>query len=141
MHIVKALISASLVSNLTLLSASGIDLCSTVGLGYHTIGVTRCETGESVVTNATFLTGSPLVGASFLFLTSMMSFDIESGVAAAVPENYFPDDDPTKSPIVTWKSHGNLLFANWLNYYVYQLTPFNTEKIGSELDEIGIALT
>ncbi|MGY8890115.1 MAG: homoserine O-succinyltransferase [Pseudomonadales bacterium] len=67
--------------------------------------------------------------------------DIESGVAAAVPENYFPDDDPTKSPIVTWKSHGNLLFANWLNYYVYQLTPFNTEKIGSELDEIGIALT
>lgn len=67
--------------------------------------------------------------------------DIEAGVEPAIPEHYFPDDDPTKNPIVTWKSHGNLLFANWLNYYVYQLTPFNTEKIGSELDEIGIALT
>ncbi|MBT3899941.1 MAG: homoserine O-succinyltransferase, partial [Gammaproteobacteria bacterium] len=41
------------------------------------------------------------------------------------------DDDPTRQPIVTWKSHGNLLFANWLNYYVYQLTPFDASLIGS----------
>jgi len=56
--------------------------------------------------------------------------DIEAGLAPAVPENYFPNDDPNQNPIVTWKSHGNLLFANWLNYYVYQLTPFNSNEIG-----------
>ena len=56
--------------------------------------------------------------------------DIDSGISPSVPENYFPDDDPTKDPIVTWKSHGNLLFSNWLNYYVYQLTPFDRNEIG-----------
>lgn len=55
--------------------------------------------------------------------------DIRAGLNPAIPENYFPDDDPAKDPIITWKSHGNLLFANWLNYYVYQLTPFEIEKI------------
>ncbi|MDA0977463.1 MAG: homoserine O-succinyltransferase, partial [Proteobacteria bacterium] len=56
--------------------------------------------------------------------------DLEAGLDPDIPEHYFPDDDPTKDPIVTWKSHGNLLFNNWLNYYVYQLTPFDTSKIG-----------
>ncbi|MGH1472354.1 MAG: homoserine O-succinyltransferase [Cellvibrionaceae bacterium] len=55
--------------------------------------------------------------------------DIEAGLNPKVPENYFPNDDPTQQPIVTWKSHGNLLFANWLNYYVYQLTPFDITQI------------
>ncbi|MCB1645241.1 MAG: homoserine O-succinyltransferase [Pseudomonadales bacterium] len=58
--------------------------------------------------------------------------DIAAGINPAVPENYFPDDDPTRAPIVTWKSHGNLLFSNWLNYYVYQLTPFDPNRIGEE---------
>ncbi|MDH5738212.1 MAG: homoserine O-succinyltransferase, partial [Gammaproteobacteria bacterium] len=56
--------------------------------------------------------------------------DLAAGTNPKVPENYFPDDDPAKTPIVTWKSHGNLLFANWLNYYVYQLTPFDAAEIG-----------
>ncbi len=56
--------------------------------------------------------------------------DLEAGIKPDIPENYFPHDDPDQSPIVTWKSHGNLLFSNWLNYYVYQLTPFNAEDIG-----------
>lgn len=56
--------------------------------------------------------------------------DVEAGFDPEVPENYFPGDDPSKEPIVTWKSHGNLLFNNWLNYYVYQLTPFDESKIG-----------
>ncbi|MFT5099470.1 MAG: homoserine O-succinyltransferase [Planctomycetaceae bacterium] len=60
--------------------------------------------------------------------------DIESGLSPEVPENYFPEDDPSKSPTVTWKSHGNLLFSNWLNYYVYQLSPFDMEQIGLRLD-------
>ena len=56
--------------------------------------------------------------------------DLDAGIKPDIPENYFPDDDPTRTPIVTWKSHGNLLFSNWLNYYVYQLTPFDVDDIG-----------
>ena len=58
--------------------------------------------------------------------------DLAAGLAPDIPENYFPRNDPAKEPIVTWKSHGNLLFNNWLNYYVYQLTPFEQSKIGSD---------
>jgi len=46
--------------------------------------------------------------------------DISRGLNIKVPKNYFPDDDPTKPPIVKWRGHANLLFSNWLNYYVYQ---------------------
>lgn len=60
--------------------------------------------------------------------------DLKAGINPDVPENYFPDNDPSREPIVTWKSHGNLLFANWLNYYVYQLTPFDKTAIGHRLD-------
>ncbi len=51
-----------------------------------------------------------------------------------VPKNYFPDDDPAKEPIVRWRSAANLLFSNWLNYFVYQTTPFDISEIGSEKD-------
>ena len=50
--------------------------------------------------------------------------DIAKGMEMDVPKNYYPDDDPTKEPIVRWRSHANLLFSNWLNYYVYQETPY-----------------
>ncbi len=66
-----------------------------------------------------------------LSLKSEYERDRDIGANPPVPENYFPDDDPSKQPIVTWKSHGNLLFANWLNYYVYQLTPFDASLIGN----------
>lgn len=56
--------------------------------------------------------------------------DVEAGFSPSVPENYFPDDNPELEPLITWKSHGNLLFLNWLNYYVYQQTPFNPADIG-----------
>ena len=56
--------------------------------------------------------------------------DILAGHSPAIPENYFPNDNPANDPLVTWKSHGNLLFLNWLNYYVYQRTPFNSAEIG-----------
>ncbi|MBQ9833529.1 MAG: homoserine O-succinyltransferase [Clostridia bacterium] len=49
-----------------------------------------------------------------------------------VPCNYYPNDDETQPPCVRWRSHSNLLFANWLNYFVYQETPYNIETIGSE---------
>ncbi|MFF2752885.1 homoserine O-succinyltransferase [Psychrobacillus sp. NPDC058041] len=53
--------------------------------------------------------------------------DVNKGLEIDVPKNYFPDDDPTKQPINSWRSHTHLLFSNWLNYYVYQETPFEWE--------------
>jgi homoserine O-succinyltransferase len=55
--------------------------------------------------------------------------DKSRGLDIDVPKNYFPDDDPTASPLVTWRSHANLLFSNWLNYYVYQVTPYDRKQI------------
>jgi homoserine O-succinyltransferase len=47
----------------------------------------------------------------------------------SVPLNYYPNNDPTQSPMVTWRAHANLLFSNWINYYVYQETPYNVNDI------------
>jgi len=58
--------------------------------------------------------------------------DINLGKSIEVPNNYFPDDDPTKPPMVTWRSHANLLYSNWLNYFVYQTTPYNLEELSSD---------
>ncbi len=55
--------------------------------------------------------------------------DVDAGLPIAVPEHYYPDDDPTRRPASTWRSSANLLFANWLNYFVYQATPYNVETI------------
>jgi len=55
--------------------------------------------------------------------------DVAKGMNIAVPKNYYPNDDSSCEPIVTWKAHANLLFCNWLNYYVYQETPFDLKKI------------
>jgi len=46
-----------------------------------------------------------------------------------IPKNYFADDDPKLPPVVRWRSHANLLFTNWLNYFVYQETPFDINQI------------
>lgn len=53
--------------------------------------------------------------------------DVGKGLDIALPKNYFPGGDPSLPPIVSWRSHANLLFANWLNYYVYQETPYVLE--------------
>ena len=58
--------------------------------------------------------------------------DKNQGLPIHVPENYYPDDDDTKEPIVRWRGHGNLLFSNWLNYFVYQTTPYDIMAIGEE---------
>lgn len=58
--------------------------------------------------------------------------DINAGAEIAVPKNYFPMDDPTKEPLLTWRGHANLLFCNWLNYYVYQETLFDINKLGND---------
>jgi homoserine O-succinyltransferase len=53
--------------------------------------------------------------------------DLKKGMDIRSPENYFPDNDPSKTPFIQWRSHATLLYTNWLNYYVYQVTPFDLE--------------
>ncbi len=55
--------------------------------------------------------------------------DKAAGIDPEIPENYFPDDDDTKEPLITWRAHATLLFSNWLNYFVYQATPYDIMKI------------
>ncbi len=55
--------------------------------------------------------------------------DKEAGLPIHVPYNYFPDDDDTKEPVVRWRSCANLLYSNWLNYFVYQSTPYDIDQI------------
>ncbi|MDP4181434.1 MAG: homoserine O-succinyltransferase [Bacillota bacterium] len=64
-----------------------------------------------------------------LTLKSEYDRDISRGLDIKVPKNYFPDDDPSKEPIVRWRGHANLLYTNWLNYYVYQETPFDLSQL------------
>jgi len=56
--------------------------------------------------------------------------DLGKGLNPKVPKNYFPDDDPKNRPIVNWRSAGQLLYTNWLNYYVYQSTPYDLDNVG-----------
>ena len=51
--------------------------------------------------------------------------DLAKGLPIEMPENYYPDDDSQNKPLLTWRAHGNNLYTNWLNYYVYQVTPYN----------------
>ena len=78
-----------------------------------------------------------------IFITGHSEYDADTlkteylrdknlGLPISVPKNYFPNDDDTKDPIVRWRSHGNLLFSNWLNYFVYQTTPYDIMAIGNE---------
>ena len=55
--------------------------------------------------------------------------DRNKGLDIAVPEHYFPNDNPEKPPVVRWRSAGQLLYTNWLNYYVYQTTPYDLANV------------
>lgn len=57
--------------------------------------------------------------------------DVQKGLSIDVPANYYENNDPRNEPVVRWRSHGNLLFSNWLNYYVYQETPYDLNNISS----------
>lgn len=82
-------------------------------------------------------------GGKQIFVTGHSEYDPETlkseylrdksqGLPISVPENYFPNDDDTCEPIVRWRGHANLLFSNWLNYFVYQTTPYDIMTIGNE---------
>ena len=55
--------------------------------------------------------------------------DVNKGIDINVPDNYFPNDDPTQPPLVRWRSAAQLFYTNWLNYYVYQTTPYDIRDI------------
>ncbi len=61
--------------------------------------------------------------------------DRNQGLPIRVPVNYYPHDDDTQIPIVRWRGHGNLLYSNWLNYFVYQTTPYDIMAVGEESTE------
>ena len=61
--------------------------------------------------------------------------DVNAGKPIEVPENYYPGDDPAQAPMVSWRGHANLFYSNWLNYFVYQTTPYDVTKVGMEVCE------
>ena len=61
--------------------------------------------------------------------------DKAQGLPIHVPVNYYPNDDDTKPPVVRWRGHGNLLYSNWLNYFVYQTTPYDIMEVGQTKTE------
>lgn len=61
--------------------------------------------------------------------------DVEKGLNPEIPENYFPDDDSTRDPIVNWRAAGQLLYTNWINYYVYQTTPYDVNEVQNEPED------
>ncbi len=80
-----------------------------------------------------------------IFVTGHSEYDAETlqneylrdknqGLPIHVPENYYPNDDDTKQPVMRWRGHANLLFSNWLNYFVYQTTPYDIKDIGTSND-------
>ena len=79
-----------------------------------------------------FVTGHPEYDAQTL--AQEFFRDVEAGLDPDVPYNYFPHDDPQNTPRASWRSHGNLLFTNWLNYYVYQITPYDLRHMNPTLD-------
>ena len=82
-------------------------------------------------------------GGRQIFVTGHSEYDPETlekeylrdknlGLPISVPKNYYPNDDDTQPPLVRWRGHANLLFSNWLNYFVYQTTPYDSMSIGEE---------
>lgn len=74
-----------------------------------------------------FITGHPEYDANTL--ANEYFRDLRENKPIKIPKNYFPNDDIEKAPIVSWRSHANLLYSNWLNYYVYQSTPYDLSQI------------
>ena len=79
-------------------------------------------------------------GGKQIFITGHSEYDAETlnkeytrdklaGISPKVPENYFPNDDDAKPPVLSWRAHATLLFTNWLNYFVYQTTPYDINEI------------
>lgn len=58
--------------------------------------------------------------------------DVGKGLEIDIPKNYYPQDDPSKKPVLSWRAHANTLYSNWLNYYVYQITPYDFVEVNED---------
>ncbi|SFH52105.1 homoserine O-succinyltransferase [Tindallia magadiensis] len=93
-----------------------------------------CESEEAGVYIASTANGKSIFVTGHseydpLTLKAEYDRDVKAGLEIEVPRNYYPYDDPSKEPVVTWRAHSNLLFSNWLNYFVYQETPYDISQI------------
>ena len=79
-----------------------------------------------------FITGHPEYDAGTLNKEYVR--DVTAGKPIEIPKNYYPNNDPTKAPPATWRSSANLLYSNWLNYFVYQTTPFHLDQLKNEIE-------
>jgi homoserine O-succinyltransferase len=79
-----------------------------------------------------FVTGHPEYDAGTLAGEYLR--DLDAGLSPDMPYNYFPEDNADLAPKASWRSHGHLLFTNWLNYYVYQITPFDLRQMNPTLE-------
>ncbi|MFT5636061.1 MAG: homoserine O-succinyltransferase [Cognaticolwellia sp.] len=106
-----------------------IDKSDYESLDHLEILAESAEAGVYLVTSKNkqqvYLTGHPEYDASTL--SEEYFRDLEFGRKTSIPENYFIENDPNSATANTWRSHGSLLFTNWLNYYVYQITPYQLD--------------
>lgn len=105
----------------TAVSAEEIHNCSELMVLAESdeAGVLLCMAGEG---KQIFVMGHPEYDR--MTLHNEYVRDKEKGLPITVPKNYYPDDDPTQRPMLSWRAHSNNLYTNWLNYYVYQVTPY-----------------
>jgi homoserine O-succinyltransferase len=97
-----------------------LDILSSSGeAGVYAV---RCKKGNQI-----FITGHSEYDADTL--KNEYFRDLSQGKPIDIPKNYFKDDNPECEPKVTWRSHANLLFSNWLNYFVYQTTPYDIKNL------------
>ena len=105
--------------------------CDIEASGKLDILAVSAEAGIYIVASKTrrlfYVTGHSEYDAETLALEYKR--DLSRGLEPKLPRHYFPDDDPTKTPKNTWRAHAHLLFSNWLNYFVYQNTPYDLAKI------------
>ena len=115
--------------------AEAIHNCSrlTVMAESERAGVLLCMTKEG---RQIFVMGHPEYDRYTLHQEYIR--DVEKGLPIHVPENYYPDDNPAKRPLLSWRSHCNGLYTNWLNYYVYQTTPYDIREISDRKAEGGL---
>ena len=93
-------------------------------LFYKTFNEVKDERFDGMI-----ITGHPEY--DLLTLDAEYRRDVERGLPIAGPENYYPGDDPAARPVFSWRSHAHLLYQNWLNYYVYQATPYDLDELAS----------
>ena len=110
-----------------------------IGCGELTVLAKSEEAGVSICMaqngRKVFIMGHPEYGR--MQLRREYERDRKKGLNPSIPKNYFPDDDPEKRPLLTWRAIANNLYTNWLNYYVYQSTPYNLDGTpwGEELPD------